>query len=33
MAVLNPNDPNVAILEVVADRLGSALRKQLVFRE
>lgn len=31
MAVLNPNDPNVAILEVVADRLGSALRKQLVF--
>lgn len=31
MAVLNPNDPNVAILEVVADRTGSALRKQLVF--
>ncbi len=31
MAVLNPNDPNVAILEVVADRLGSALREQLVF--
>lgn len=28
---LNPNDPNVAMLEVVAHRLGDALRHQLVF--
>lgn len=28
---LNPNDPNVAMLEVVAHHLGDALRRQLVF--
>jgi predicted nucleotidyltransferase len=28
---LNPNDPNVAMLEVVAHRLGDALRHRLVF--
>ena len=28
---LNPNDPNVAMLEVVAHRMGDALRSQLVF--
>lgn len=28
---LNPNDPNVAMLEVVAHRLGDALRQRLVF--
>jgi predicted nucleotidyltransferase len=28
---LNPNDPNVAQLEVVASHLGEALRQQLVF--
>lgn len=28
---LNPNDPNVALLEVVAQRLGESLRHQLVF--
>ncbi|WP_233584864.1 nucleotidyl transferase AbiEii/AbiGii toxin family protein [Aquabacterium soli] len=28
---LNPNDPNVAMLEVVAHRLGDALRRRLVF--
>jgi hypothetical protein len=30
-APLNPNDPNVAQLEVVASHLGEALRQQLVF--
>jgi hypothetical protein len=30
-ASLNPNDPNVAQLEVVASHLGEALRQQLVF--
>jgi predicted nucleotidyltransferase len=30
-APLNPNDPNVAQLEVVATHLGEALRQQLVF--
>jgi predicted nucleotidyltransferase len=29
--VLNPNDPNVIMLEVVALRLGEALRNRLVF--
>ena len=29
--VLNPNDPNVAMLEVVARRLGDVLRRRLVF--
>jgi predicted nucleotidyltransferase len=29
--VLNPNDPNVIMLEVVAHRLGDALRGRLVF--
>jgi len=28
---LNPNDPNVAMLEVVAHRMGDDLRRQLVF--
>ncbi|HUW50639.1 MAG TPA: hypothetical protein VMV75_06455 [Sulfuricella sp.] len=28
---MNPNDPNVLLLEVVADRLGAALRDELVF--
>ncbi len=28
---LNPNDPNVAMLEVVAHRLGDELRRRLVF--
>lgn len=28
---MNPNDPNVALLEVVARHLGDALREQLVF--
>lgn len=28
---LNPNDPNVAMLEVVAHRLGDVLRRRLVF--
>ncbi len=28
---MNPNDPNVAMLELVADRLGEGLREQLVF--
>ena len=31
MATLNPNDPNVAQLEVVAHHLGKALRGQVVF--
>ncbi len=31
MATLNPNDPNVAQLEVVAHHLGKKLRSQLVF--
>lgn len=30
-AVLNPNDPNVALLEIVARRLGEDLRQRLVF--
>ena len=28
---MNPNDPNVAMMELVADRLGDALRRELVF--
>jgi predicted nucleotidyltransferase len=28
---LNPNDPNIASLEIVASRLGQTLREQLVF--
>lgn len=28
---MNPNDPNVVLLEVVAERLGAALRERLVF--
>ena len=28
---MNANDPNVALLEVVAGRLGDALRAELVF--
>lgn len=28
---MNPNDPNVMLLEVVAARLGAALRERLVF--
>lgn len=28
---MNPNDPNVAMMELVADRLGEALRHELVF--
>jgi predicted nucleotidyltransferase len=28
---MNPNDPNVVMLEIVARRLGSALRQELVF--
>lgn len=28
---MNPNDPNVVLLEVVAERLGAALRDKLVF--
>ena len=28
---MNPNDPNVVLLEVVAQHLGDALREQLVF--
>lgn len=28
---MNPNDPNVAMMEVVAERLGSRLREELVF--
>jgi predicted nucleotidyltransferase len=31
MLTLNPNDPNVAMLEVVAHRLGANRRRQLVF--
>ena len=31
MATFNPNDPNVALLEVVAAHLGEQLRGQLVF--
>ena len=30
-AMMNPNDPNVALVEVVARYLGDALREQLVF--
>lgn len=29
--MMNPNDPNVALVEVVAQYLGDALREQLVF--
>ena len=28
---MNPNDPNVAMMELVADRLGGGLREELVF--
>lgn len=28
---MNPNDPNVAMMELVADRLGEDLREQMVF--
>ena len=28
---MNPNDPNVALLEIVAERLGDSLRHELVF--
>lgn len=28
---MNPNDPNVALIEVVADRLGNPLREAMVF--
>lgn len=28
---MNPNDPNVILLEVVAERLGADLRDKLVF--
>lgn len=28
---MNPNDPNVAMMELVAERLGEALREELVF--
>lgn len=28
---MNPNDPNVAMMELVADRLGERLRKAMVF--
>lgn len=28
---MNPNDPNVALLEVVAERLGAGLRDEMVF--
>ncbi len=28
---MNPNDPNVALLEIVAERLGDALREEMVF--
>lgn len=28
---MNPNDPNVAMMEVVAERLGTRLREELVF--
>ena len=28
---MNPNDPNVVILEIVADRLGETFRKEMVF--
>ena len=28
---MNPNDPNVALLEIVAERLGDSLRDELVF--
>lgn len=28
---MNPNDPNVAMMELVAEHLGDALREQLVF--
>lgn len=28
---MNPNDPNVVLLEVVAERLGADLREKLVF--
>ena len=28
---MNPNDPNIQLLEIVAERLGDALRSELVF--
>jgi len=28
---MNPNDPNVAMMELVAERLGEGLREDLVF--
>ena len=28
---MNANDPNVALLEIVAERLGDDLREELVF--
>jgi hypothetical protein len=28
---MNANDPNVALLELVAERLGDALREKMVF--
>ena len=28
---MNPNDPNVAMMELVAERLGNELRERLVF--
>jgi hypothetical protein len=28
---MNPNDPNVALIEIVAERLGDDLRENLVF--
>lgn len=28
---MNPNDPNVALLELVANRLGQQLRDEFVF--
>ena len=28
---MNPNDPNIAMMELVAQRLGGELRQQLVF--
>mgnify|MGYP001767032712 CR=1 FL=1 len=28
---MNPNDPNVVLLDVVAEQLGEALRQQMVF--
>jgi hypothetical protein len=30
-AAMNPNDPNVSLLELAAEQLGEALLEQLVF--